>query len=93
MNLARLYEARICPACGYHLNFTPWEGDDFHEHPCPCCGIMFGFDDLNQHRREQTYLLWRERWIESGMQWWSGQPAPDNWDANKQLTFLQRIEE
>ena len=76
MNVLELYSKQICPVCGYKLNFIPWEGEHFQERPCPSCGIFFGFDDRNEAKREQTYLLFRQRWIEAGKRWWSKPPEP-----------------
>jgi len=56
MNLARIYDERLCPVCGYKLDFTPWDGGEFVERSCPCCGIHFGYDDLIESQPAELWL-------------------------------------
>jgi len=92
MNLTRLYADRICPACGFKLDFTPWEGNKIQERPCPSCGLFFGFDDIREDKREEVYLIARKRWIENGKRWWSKPPAPTDYNPDQQLANLARLE-
>jgi hypothetical protein len=89
MNLARLYREQLCPACGYKLEFMPWKDGKAKEKPCPCCGIHFGHDDVNEEKREATYLLWRERWIDTGRRWWSAGAPPSDFNPPWQLARLE----
>jgi len=91
MNLARLYSERICPACGYKLDFQPWAKDESREQICPCCGIHFGLDDEDESRREQAYVLWRHRWISTGRRWWSNGPPPADYNPPWQLARLEQL--
>lgn len=70
----------ICPVCGYEkledppMNFTI----------CPCCGTEFDYDDYRT-----SFALLRTRWITRGCRWFSNaEPAPADWDANRQLLNL-----
>jgi hypothetical protein len=90
MNLARFYTERICPVCGHKLDFTPWDGSEFKERSCPCCGIHFGYDDLIEIDREAVYRAWRNRWVAHGMRWWGKNPAPEC-NPEKQLATLERL--
>src|SRR4051794_12084011 len=92
MNLARLYAAQICPACGNRLEFTPWAEGAAEDRPCPCCGVHFGLDDADLIRREMTYRRWRRQWISYGKRWWSA-AAPPDFDPEEQLRRLEQLAE
>jgi hypothetical protein len=88
-----------CPACGYPLGFQPWRGESPSDRICPSCGIQFGYDDIAEtgglgQTKEQAWEVWRERWIEGGMQWFSrGRKPPTGWDPELQLkTMLRQLE-
>jgi hypothetical protein len=92
MNLARIYSEQGCPACGFKLDFTPWENGVAKDKPCPCCGIHFGYDDLHANKREVIYRTWRKRWIRMGRRWWAnGEPLPE-FNPPWQLARLQHLE-
>jgi hypothetical protein len=91
MNLERLYEARVCPVCGYKLDFTPWATAGPTEQVCPCCGIHFGYDDLIAEQRQSVYITWRQRWIKNGRRWWSKNPVPADFNPPWQLARLERF--
>ncbi len=79
----------LCPACGYVLDFPPWNGPSSSDEICPCCGIHFGYDDAtggSPGERQAVYARWRHIWISNGMKWFSRwrRPRPD-WDAREQL--------
>lgn len=82
-----------CPACGFLLDFAPWEGELASDEICPSCGIQFGYDDAAGgylERRQEVYRQWRKRWIEGGMRWWSSaSPPPLEWDPQAQLRELE----
>src|SRR4051812_7169359 len=92
MNLARLYSERICPACGYQLDFTPWAADSQFVRPCPCCGLHFGLDDADPVHRAGTYRKWRFQWIGYGKRWWSAK-QPADYDPAAQLKRLEQVAE
>jgi predicted amidophosphoribosyltransferase len=90
MNLVRLYDERICPACGNQLDFSPQAADQGHEHACLCCGIHFGYDDADALHREGTYKKWRRIWISYGKRWWRGE-VPLDFNPDEQLRRLECI--
>jgi uncharacterized Zn finger protein (UPF0148 family) len=90
MNLARIFAAQLCPACGYKLDFQPWSGHDSERH-CPCCGIHFGIDDKDQAQREAVYLNWRNRWLSTERRWWSKEPEPADYNPSWQMARLERF--
>ena len=91
-------KSTLCPVCGYDLGFEPWEGGFASNESCLCCGIEFGYhDDPDasgiQGSREQIYIQWRNKWIDSGMMWATDESGiPDNWDPNIQLKKILDIE-
>lgn len=75
----------ICPVCGY---------DGLEEPPydeiggiCPCCGVEFGFDDLDF--KNLTFDTVREKWLKDGAEWFDNKAKPKNWNLEKQLKNLQ----
>jgi hypothetical protein len=90
MNVARLYAEKLCPVCGFKLSFTPWENPAIGQH-CPCCGMHFGLDDMDESRREQTYVESRMRWIKMGRLWWSRQPQPEDYNPVWQIARLEHF--
>jgi len=89
MNLARLFEEKLCPVCGYKLDFMPSEVAPYVR-PCQCCGIHFGLDDADEIRRELTYLNWRRRWISMGRRWW-GKSQPEDYNPAWQMARLEHF--
>lgn len=72
-----------CPVCGYaDLDEPPYNGDGCASFDiCPCCGVEFGYDDYTS-----SHPLLREKWIASGMLWWSTvRKPPVGWDPDVQL--------
>ena len=73
----------ICPVCGYDgLETAPYsETGGVSYEICPSCGVEFGVDDY-----EQSHVFLRQKWLESGAQWWSSYYSPPpGWDAYEQL--------
>jgi len=91
LNLEIIYGLQLCPACGYQLDFKPWDNRFPSDEICPCCGIQFGYDDATPGRREPIYEEWRSRWIADGCKWWSGRPLPPEFDPDGQLKRLASI--
>src|SRR5260370_37205561 len=90
-SLTRLCEGSICPACGFQLDFKPWVGEAGSHEICPSCGIHFGYDDCgggDLSRRIRVYSDWRQRWLDSGMKWWSKGEEPDDWNPKTQIERL-----
>ncbi len=79
-----------CPVCGYgELNAPPHNpiSGGASDEICPSCGFQFGFDDDDRHI---SYEEWRERWVNSGMQWSSvGRPQPAHWNPVAQVAGLK----
>jgi hypothetical protein len=69
-----------CQVCGYSkLEYPP---DEFTI--CPSCGTEFGNDDF-----EYSHAELRQRWIASGMRWWSeNDPIPDGWNPSDHLQHV-----
>lgn len=82
---------QLCPVCGYNLGFEAWRDNSPSDEICPSCGIQFGYDDMadnDEFERKKIHKKWREKWIESGMKWYSKRPIPEDWDPEKQLKKL-----
>lgn len=83
----------LCPVCGYELGSVPWnEGYASHE-ICRSCGIEFGYDDGSMRdatpdERRFVYERWRERWVRSGMPWFSSVSRPEGWNPREQMGRL-----
>lgn len=88
---------KICPACGFELDYYPWVEESPSDEICPSCGIQFGYTDFaggDVEKRRQLYENWRKEWIQNGMKWWSidnplRQP-PLNWNPHKQLKNIPK---
>lgn len=73
----------------------PLELGDPSDEICPSCGIHFGFHDvlanipavLRVEARQTFYQAWRERWVASGMKFWSREwrRPPSEWNPMEQL--------
>jgi Immunity protein 27 len=88
---AKLCEESICPACGFQLDFKPWSGEYASLEICPSCGIQFGYDDCaggESSDQLRVYLDWRQRWVDSGMKWWSQSGKPTDWNPKSQIERL-----
>ena len=77
----------ICPVCGYTgLEEAASSKGVGSGELCPSCGFDFaGPVD------EARFSEWREKWVQDGMPWFSGQagaPAPADWDPAAQLKAL-----
>src|SRR5262249_27635290 len=70
-NLDAIYEAMLCPVCGFQLDFKPWNGASASDEICPSCGIQFGYDDAGPDDRRTYYSQWRQNWQAGGSLWWS----------------------
>ena len=76
----------ICPVCKYDgLDERPYDEEGYGSYSiCPCCGFQFGVDDFPN--KEEEIKKWREKWIESGYEWFSdGSLTPNNWNPIEQL--------
>jgi hypothetical protein len=87
-----IYEAMWCPACGFQLDFKPWEETSASFEICPSCGIQFGYDDAGPDDRRTYYDQWRHNWQAGGSKWWSKRPCPSNFDASRQIERLGSLE-
>lgn len=71
-HLPSIYEAQLCPVCGYQLDFKPWDGNCSSQEICPGCGIHFGYHDACGGQgfaaRMAVYLRWRATWESNGRQ-------------------------
>ena len=90
--LRAVYDAMLCPVCGYQLDFKPWNDVSASDEICPCCGIQFGYYDAGPDDRMQIYREWRIRWRAQGGKWQSCNPCPDDFDPEGQLKRLAHFE-
>ncbi len=83
MNKAKTY----CTICGYDLHFYPWgkDGKTPSFDICPCCGVEFGHEDID----EDSIKEYRAEWITNGKRWFDKKKKPDNWDYEEQITNIK----
>jgi len=79
----------ICPVCGFdELEELPYrDNKDPSYEICPCCGFEFGLDEGVEDDR---YKSFRQKWIESGANWFIANRRPKEWNLNKQLKNIER---
>lgn len=77
----------LCPACGFNLDFAPWNRESPSDEICPCCWIQFGLDDAvpDANQRPEVYRRWREEWINERMPWRGKRSPPLGWDPGVQV--------
>jgi hypothetical protein len=86
--VAPYYEAGVpsfslCPSCGVEFGFDDDAGA-CGEDLAP--GLVGEHSASNPAYVEAAHAKLRQRWIESGMKWWSSSiRAPENWDPRAQL--------
>jgi hypothetical protein len=72
-HLPSVYQAQLCPVCGYQLDFKPWDRNCSSQEICPGCGIHFGYHDVcggqGLAARMAVYIRWRVAWECNGRQW------------------------
>jgi hypothetical protein len=82
-------ESFTCLVCGYtNLDEAPYDNYGCASYIiCPCCGTEFGYDDCTI-----SHIALRQKWIKSGMKWWSKNILPQkNWNPKEQLQQLNRL--
>lgn len=75
-----------CPVCGYpdfqvfdEYGLTTFE-------ICPACGSQSGYE-YSEKSNEQDFLRLRRSWvIDRDARWFSSTPAPEDWDAQEQIS-------
>lgn len=78
-------EKNVCPVCGFEGLDEP-SYDEFLEPSCdicPCCGVEFGFDDLEFNN--VTFVTARNNWLKNGAKWFNKNEKPKNWNLEEQL--------
>jgi hypothetical protein len=91
VDVVAIYEALLCPVCGFQLDFKPWNGDSASDEICPWSGIQFGYDNAGPCGRWGYYNQWRKNWREGGSLWWSKHPCPPNYDPNRKAGNLAKL--
>lgn len=79
-----------CPVCGYPELDEPPRGIDGKIPSfdiCDCCGIEFGYEDTS----ESNILKYRQKWIDSGGEWFCKDLKPTNWNMKEQLKNINVI--
>ncbi|MGL4819524.1 MAG: hypothetical protein ACRC5C_06050 [Bacilli bacterium] len=82
-----------CLVCGFNELYEPPFNSENEpsDEICPCCGFHFGFDDDCEQFESKidTYVHWRNKWINGGCNWFStGRKPRKCWDASEQLKQL-----
>ncbi|MCD8032141.1 MAG: hypothetical protein LUF85_15295 [Bacteroides sp.] len=72
-----------CRVCGLFIQDKPWgeNGKTPTYEICPCCGVEFGVEDYTKESTKE----YREKWIESGCQWFDKKEKPENWNLSLQM--------
>jgi hypothetical protein len=72
-----------CRICGLLQEDPPWGEDD--KTPsfeiCACCGVEFGYEDINF----VSIRNYRARWLEEGAEWFDVKAKPMEWNLEEQL--------
>jgi len=80
---------KICRVCGLEYNDNDVR-DEFGEatfNICDCCGVEFGYEDINI----KTILKYRYYWLnELKGRWFSPKDKPNEWNINKQLENIPK---
>ncbi len=75
------------PEHGVFLSVDPDPGDEDPSYEiCPCCGFQFRYDDLDQG---YTFVEYREKWLDSGANWFSSARKPNKWFLEKQFKNIE----
>ena len=86
-NLCEFEDAEFrCRVCGLLYDFKPW-GEDGRSptfYICGCCGVEFGYEDTMAVAARKN----RQKWIESGAEWFRPTECPPDWDLEEQLTHI-----
>jgi hypothetical protein len=79
----------LCPVCGWdQLTEEPYDRDGNPSYEiCPCCGFEFGFDDGS---RQETFAVYRKKWLEKGATWFDPDACPAHWDLSRQLRKVEK---
>ncbi|QBB72149.1 hypothetical protein ELE36_18245 [Pseudolysobacter antarcticus] len=80
-----------CPLCYFDLSAPPWLNGTASHEICPCCGTHFGYEDScggDEQARASWYIERRQKWIDSGMPWWSTSKPPEGWSGEQQILYL-----
>lgn len=75
-----------CPVCGYPdvQAFDDYGLTTFEI--CPSCGSQSGYD-YSERSNDTDFLRLRRSWVmERGSRWFSSAPAPEGWNAEKQMS-------
>ena len=95
--LVALYEAKICPCCGFQLWLEPWSGRGRFQSDeiCPCCHVQFGYTDStgvdDLAARVERYREFRQEWIAAGMPWRGAGDQPNDWSPEEQMERLRNV--
>lgn len=75
-----------CRVCGLQQSEPPWGADGRSPtfEICPCCGVEFGYEDVN----ETSALQARNAWLANGARWTTPTARPADWDVEVQLRQL-----
>ncbi|MDN5100125.1 hypothetical protein O8C83_04775 [Aliarcobacter butzleri] len=80
----------ICRVCGlqYDINYVRDEFGEATFNICDCCGVEFGYEDINI----KSIIKYRYYWLnELKGKWFIQKNKPKEWDINKQLENIPRL--
>lgn len=83
----------ICPICGFDkLVIPPYDekGNESYD-ICLCCAFEYGVDDFN-YGLVNVFERYRMDWINEGAKWFYPSLRPVNWNLDKQLLNIAKIE-
>jgi hypothetical protein len=72
-----------CKVCGLYIEELPWgiDGKSPSYEICDCCGVEFGNEDYST----ESILLYREKWLKDGANWFRPKEKPKYWNLKEQL--------
>ena len=72
----------VCRVCGYiNYEITCEKGIYPTYNICPCCGVEFGYEDIDL----ASIRKYRENWINSGCNWFLDAGIKKDWNFLEQL--------
>lgn len=88
LGISRPLENMVCFVCGYDDWGSPPVLDGIPSYEkCPCCGVHYGFDDL-----DTAYRDIRLEWLTKGWFWHDTSQMPEDWGKTALREQLQHIE-
>ena len=80
----------ICRVCGFDNSVLfdedcpPWKENSGSFEYCGCCGVQFGYQDVNV----ESIRKYRLKWFENILKWNIPESKPDDWNPVKQISNI-----